>query len=228
MRKVEGPPAGVGTGIYTREFRAGMKFNSPVPLPAQQLIIGPQIRQADMNKVKPGIGAPSKSPRACPPNNKYQSIAELFQQFETQLEGTCVLDPCGEENRFYAENFPHLVKLEFYNEKLGEWVDAKASLAVAQLRAGILDESKYRIGDSSRPRTLFWVPDIISNPDEIHDNIRNNGREIYSKRYSRRGKAAALKIVLVAKKGTTRAIITSFWCKERYHKTCIKLPAKHP
>jgi hypothetical protein len=205
-----------------------MGFNSPAFLPAQQLIIGQQTKQADMSKGKSGIGTLSKSPTVCPPNNKYRSVAELFQQFETQLEGTCVIDPCGEENRFYAENFPHLVKLEFYNEKLGEWVDAKARLAVAQLRAGILDESKYRIGDPSRPRTLFWVPDIISNPDEIHDNIRNNGTEVYSKRYARKGKAAVLKIVLVAKKGTTRAVITSFWCKERYHKACIKLPAKHP
>ncbi|MGA7339757.1 MAG: hypothetical protein WBX18_04105, partial [Terracidiphilus sp.] len=124
-----------------------------------------------MSKGKVGVGTSSKPARGCPPNNKYRSIAELFRQFETQLEGTCIVDPCGEENRFYAENFPHLVKLEFYNEKIGEWVDAKATEAVKQLRAGILDESKYRIGDSSRPRTLFWVTDIISNPDEIHDNI---------------------------------------------------------
>jgi hypothetical protein len=181
-----------------------------------------------MIKGKVEVTTPSKSVRSCPPNNKFGSVAELFHQFEARLEGTCVIDPCGEENRFYAENFPHLVKLEFYNVKIGKWVDAKAAVAVKQLRAGILDESKYRIGDLSRPRTLFWVTDIISNPDKIHDNIRNNGTEVYSKRYDRKGKGATLKIVLVAKKGATRAVITSFWCSETYHNACIKLPAKHP
>jgi len=174
------------------------------------------------------LGLTNPPTKGCPPNNKYTSIAELFQQFQSQLEGTCVIDPCGEENRFFVENFPHLVKMEFYNEKIGEWVDAKATVAVEQLRAGTLNESKYRIGDPSRPRTLFWVTDIISDPDEIHHNIRNNGTEVYSKRYKRKGKVAILKIALVAKKIEGRAVITSFWCTEKYHQACIKLPAKHP
>jgi hypothetical protein len=181
-----------------------------------------------MSKGKSETGSSGKLAPACPPNNKYKSIAELFKRFQTELEGICVKDPCGEENRFYADNFPHLVKLEFYNDKIGQWVDAKATLAVEQLRSGTLDESKYRIGDTSRPRTLFWVPDIIANPDEIHHNRRDNGREVYSKRYTRSSKGATLKIVLVTKKGNTRAVITSFWCTEKYHKACVKLPAKHP
>jgi hypothetical protein len=177
----------------------------------------------------PNVGAPAqKAPPRQPPNYKHSSIAELFKQFQIQLEGSCIKDPCGEENHFFAENFPHLVKLEFFNDKIGRWTDAKASVAIQQLLAGTLDETKYRIGDSSRPRTLFWVPDIIANPDEIHVNIRDTTREIYSKRYDRRGKGATLKVVLVAKKGASRAVITSFWCTEKYHKGCIKLPSKHP
>lgn len=181
-----------------------------------------------MSKGKSDTGSSLKAAPACPPNNKYGSIAELFKRFEIELEGTSVTDPCGEKSYFYADNFPHLVKLEFYNEKIRQWVAAKASVAVQQLRSGILDESKYRIGDSSRPRTLFWVPEIIANPDEIHINRRDNGREVYSKRYTRNGQGATLKIVLVAKKGNTRAVITSFWCTDKYHRGCVKLPAKHP
>lgn len=182
---------------------------------------------ASMGNPNVGVTGQKKPPR-CPPNYRYSSIADLFKQFQAQLEGSCIIDPCGEENRFFAENFPHLVKLEFLNDRLGQWVDAKASVAVQQLLAGTLDETKYRVGDNSRPRTLFWVPDIIANPDEIHVNIRDKNREIYSKRYNRGGKGATLKVALVSKKGSSRAIITSFWCTEKYHRGCIKLPPKHP
>ena len=143
------------------------------------------------------------------------------------MEGKSFIDPIGRENRFFARNFVHLVKLEFYNAKERRWVEAKASVAIPQLKAGILDEGKYRIVDKQRPRTWFWTPGIIRNPDEIHENITNSGTEIYSRRYDRKGES--VKIVLVANTGaSTRTVVTSFWCTDEYHRRCILLPAKHP
>jgi hypothetical protein len=94
------------------------------------------------------------------------------------------------------------------------------------LKDGLLDESRYRIGDLSRPRSLFWISDIIANPDEIHDHIREDGIEVYSKRFKRSGGGAELKTVLVGMRDTaTRVVITSFWCDSRYLSGCVKLPA---
>jgi hypothetical protein len=181
-----------------------------------------------MGKVKVGT-APKSGPQSnCPPNYKYGSIAEIFKEFQAKLEGKTFVDPCGQESRFFALSFPHLVKLEFFDENVGHWVPAKASKAVAQLRSGNLDESKYRIQDESRARTLFWLPEIIEKPDEIHHNIRGNQTEVYSKRYVFKSGRTQLKVVLVKRDSSGGAVITSFWCDHRYHQKCIKLPAKHP
>jgi len=181
-----------------------------------------------MGKARDGI-APMSAPQSnCPPNFKYRSIAEIFKEFQTKLEGKTFVDPCGQESRFFALNFPHLIKLEFFDQNVGLWVPAKASKAVAQLRSGNLDESKYRIQDESRARTLFWLPGIIEKPDEIHQNIRGNQTEVYSKHYVLKSGRAQLKVVLVKRNSAGGAEITSFWCDHRYHQKCIKLPAKHP
>jgi hypothetical protein len=49
-----------------------------------------QNRRRDMVERK--LGPRDPPTKDCPPNNKYTSIAELFQQFQSQLEGTCVID----------------------------------------------------------------------------------------------------------------------------------------
>ncbi len=181
-----------------------------------------------MGDLRSKLEALFPQPPRCPSSYRVGTIAELYEEYMARLEGTCVVDPCGESNWFLAENFPHLVKLEFFNRKINQWVDARATEAVAQLKNMSLDESRYRIGDSSRPRTLFWVPEIISNPDSIHENIRNNGTDVYCKRYQR-SVGNEMKIVLIAKRAdSTRAVMTSFWSDATYHNGCIKLPAKHP
>jgi hypothetical protein len=181
-----------------------------------------------MRRVKVGTALKSAPRSNCPPNFKYRSIAEIFKEFQAKLEGKTFVDPCGRESRFFARNFPHLIKLEYFDQNVGHWVPAKASKAVAQLRSGNLDESKYRIQDESRARTLFWLPEIIENPDGIHDNIRVNQTEVYSKHYVLKSGKSQLKVVLVKRDSTGGAVITSFWCDHKYHQKCIKLPAKHP
>lgn len=164
----------------------------------------------------------------CPPNYRFSTIAELYQQYCARLEGSCVTDPLGREIEFLAENFPHLVKLEFYNVKARIWVGAAAAIAVEQLKAKTFDESRYRIADLSRPRTLFWVPDILQNPDSIYDNKRVNGTEVHIKKYQRMSGLAAIKVALVTgRPGGNRIPVTSFWCDDGYLAGCVKHPAKH-
>jgi hypothetical protein len=165
----------------------------------------------------------------CPKGRTYTSIAALYAAFQKELEGKQFSDPQGRIATFRAEDFPHLVKLEFFDQKQNRWLDARAKAAIPQLMNGTLDESRYRIGDPSRPRTLFWVPEIIARPDSSHPNKRNKKNDVYAKRYRRGGDGATLKIVLVeTQPDGTRTIQTSFWSDDRYHANCIheEIPGK--
>jgi hypothetical protein len=165
----------------------------------------------------------------CPPNFKFGSIAELYAEYLAKLEDTCVIDVCGQKNWFRAENFPHLVKLEFYNARIGGWVDAAAGPTLKSLKANSLNEAIHRIGDDSRPRTLFWIPEVIRTADHIHPNARGHYSDVYAKRYRRLNNGAEIKLALVeTRRDGDRVIKTSFWSSDEYHQGCIAHPAKYP
>jgi hypothetical protein len=164
----------------------------------------------------------------CPRNYQYTSISELYDKFRRELQDKTFLDPLGRDNFFRERSFPHLIKLEYFDRKQSRRVDAVARHAMEQLRSGTLDESRYRIGDRSRPRSLFWSPEIITTPDDIHPNKRNRNGEVYAKRYLRTGGGSSLKLVLVeTDKVGDRAIFTTFWSEEEYHARCIGHPARY-
>lgn len=175
-----------------------------------------------MGDLKSQLAAIYPQPPECPKSRAFTSIAELYATFQKELEGKIFTDPSGKTVTFLADDFPHLVKLEFFDVKQKRWVDARAKAAIPQLQRGELDESRYRIGDSSRPRTLFWIPEIIANPDSIHPNKRNRKNDVYAKRYRRKGAGATLKIVLVETHvDGSRSVQTSFWSDDRYHAGCV-------
>ena len=165
----------------------------------------------------------------CPPNNRYGSIAELYEQYCEKLEGTRVTDRCGNRICFLAENFPHLVKLEFFNRKQNAWVEAIAGPTMEHLKNKRLDESRHRIVDTSRARTLLWIPDVLTGSDTIHDHRFKPEMDIYVRRYKRDKNSDPLKLVLVETRKTGEMVIkTSFWTNEQYLKRCAVMPAKHP
>ena len=211
--------------LYPRKSFVRLEFESPALLIAGILY----RKEADVADIKTELARLYPPLPKCPPNYRFLTITELYQQYRVRLEGSCVTDPLGREVQFFAENFPHLVKLEFYNVKVSGWVAASAARAIEQLKASTFDESRYRIGDPSRPRTLFWVPDILQNPDNIYDNKRANGTEVYLKKYRRISGLPAIKVALVGGlPGGTRIPVTSFWCDDGYIAGCVKHPAKHP
>ena len=167
--------------------------------------------------------APNKA-LSCPDSYSWNSVAELYEKFQVELQGLNIVDPDGRTITFQAKDFPHLVKLEFQDLKQKMWVPASARFVMSALQNGTLDESRYRIRDSSRARTLFWVPGILSNPDSIHPNRRNTKNLVYAKRYTRAGEGATLKIVLVQREPNgLLSVQTSFWSDDSYHRGCVAL-----
>ena len=170
-----------------------------------------------MGDLKSQLAAIFPQPPQCPVSRAFTSIAAIYAAFHAELEGKVFADPRGKTATFLAEDFPHLIKLEYFDAKQKRWVEARAKAAIPQLQSGTLDESRYRIGDPSRPRTLFWIPDILAKPDSIHPNKRNLRNDVYAKRYSRKGAGATLKIVLVeTHPDGSRSVQTSFWSDDGY------------
>lgn len=171
-----------------------------------------------MSDIKSQLSAIFKQPPDCPSYRYFASITELYEAFQEELEGKLFKDSKGNQITFQSKDFPHLVKLEYFDEKQKGWVEAKAKRVIPQLQDGTFDETRYRIGDPTRPKTLFWIPEIIANPDSIDPNKRNTNNDIYAKRYRRKGKGAPIKIVLVGKNSDgSRSVYTSFWSDDDYH-----------
>jgi hypothetical protein len=205
-------------GFISPDSGDGMEFESPALLSmALHILVG-----EEMGDLKSQLAAIFPQPPECPIGRTFTSIAGLYSAFQKELEGRVFTDPNGKPVTFLPEDFPHLVKLEFFDVKQKRWVDARAKAAMPQLQGGTLDESRYRIGDPTRPKTLFWIPEIIANPDSIHPNKRNLKNDVYAKRYRRKGEGATLKITLVeTHPDGSRSVQTSFWSDDGYHAKCI-------
>jgi hypothetical protein len=162
-----------------------------------------------------------------PPNAANIAIRSLYQRYAETCENTSVYDPLKRLVNFKADNFPYLIKLEFWNRKLQKWIDARAGAVIEQLKDKSFDESLYRVGDPSRARTLFWAKEILKDPDCIHENSnpRMNEKDIYVMRYEcRKPEDAEIKVVLIAERNDGRVASSSFWTNEKWLRKHAKMP----
>jgi hypothetical protein len=207
-------------------------------LPPSALLVSFTLSVGIVNYLRSALGtlqdqlAQHFPPRpGCPKNCSYSCIAHLYEQFMERMEATRTSNPLGVSVHVFAENFPYLVKLEFFDKKVNRWVEAKAARAIEQLKDKRLDESRYR-PDHSRARSLFWILDIISQPESIHHNLspRVRGEHVYLRRYVRDDPRDSY---IKAATTTTRAtgqvvVVTSFWTDEDWVGSYAKHPPFHP
>jgi hypothetical protein len=106
-------------------------------------------------------------------------------------------------------NFPKLIQLQYHGAK------ARALKAIEHLRGQNPDENGYSY-DSSRLSTLFWIPDLIQNPDAIHPNKHKQimGDEIYVRRYAKGGACFKLVFTVIDEVLNQRVVTTSFLTPE--------------
>jgi len=166
------------------------------------------------------IGARSSS-KSGPPS---PSIAELYRQFCNDLKDTSVVDPEGRQIFFRIENFPYLIKMEYYDERQGRWVGAKAALVTKALADGSFEQSKHRC-DAARARAVLRIHELLTDPDAIHENVhpRITGKLVYVRRLNSR--KAQMKIALVTlNRSNEWVLVTSFYTTERWLRQCAKDP----
>ena len=97
---------------------------------------------------------PPYEPPPRPANAPDVTVEGLWHAYSERLANTSVKDPRGEVIHFKEENFPYLVKLEFWNKKAKRWFDAVAGVVIQQLKDKTFDATLYRIGDPTRARTM--------------------------------------------------------------------------
>jgi hypothetical protein len=86
---------------------------------------------------------PEYEPPARPANAPDVTIEGLWQAYSETLANISVKDPRGKFIRFKEDNFPYLVKLEFWNTKAKKWVDAVAGVVIQQLKDKTFDATRY-------------------------------------------------------------------------------------
>lgn len=119
-------------------------------------------------------------------------------------------------------NFPKLIQLRFNGNK------ARASKALQHLRGQNKADQRGYTYDSNRASTLFWIPEIIQDPDSIHTNAHGLilGDEVYVKRYSKAGSAYKIVFTEIDKSLNQRIVTTSFLAPEDRLNEFVTLPAK--
>jgi hypothetical protein len=150
------------------------------------------------------------------------SIADSYARFCAEIAGRRFRDPRGETVVIHQENFPKLLGMKRADPATGQVIvdphtgkpaKAKASKVLAQLKSGTFQDAAHRV-ERGRIRTLFWIPDVITDPHSIHPNAHRvvAGDEVYVKKYLKLG--YEVKIVVMGPAGDGRVIITSFLTDE--------------
>jgi hypothetical protein len=163
---------------------------------------------------------PHRKGAICPPYC-FGSVRGIFSQYETRLVGTYVSDPLGTRVWFMDYNFPKLIQLQFKGKK------ARAQKAIEHLRRENSSEEDYSY-DSSRLSTLFWIPELIKDPDSIDPNRHKRivGDEVYVRQYCKAGACYKLAFTVIDEILNQRVVTTSFLTPEDRLGEFIGQPAK--
>jgi hypothetical protein len=125
------------------------------------------------------------------------TVQETFAKFKEEFLPKCPLeDPLGRDIRITALNFRKLLNLK--HRELGEL--ARAWKIVEELETGQFNISNYDLPDD-RIRTLFWLPEVITDPDAIYKNNHCSveADEVFVRVYDKSG--SRVKLAFTAKFG---------------------------
>ena len=156
-----------------------------------------------------------------PPYN-HLSPVETFAKFVAEFLPLCPLrDRLDRDIRVEDTNFKKLINLK--HKVLGD--AARAVKIVEELANGTFKVDDYHPIAPDRIRTLFWVPDVIRDPDAIYKN--NHGvikaDEVFVRVYDKTG--SKVKLVFTSAFGPKfnlrYEIVTSYLTEPKTALTCI-------
>ncbi len=134
-----------------------------------------------------------------PPYNEL-SVPDTLTKFCAELlPCSPFLDPRKKTVQIVKNNFPKLAGLQHRNLTRAK---LPASAIVASIENGTFDPSEYDLTRNDRLRTLFWIPELISDPDAIYPNAHRivEGDEVYVRVYDKMGSTLKLLFTLNLRK----------------------------
>lgn len=146
-----------------------------------------------------------------PYNDK--SIADTLIQFCQEFLPQCPLvDPRQKQVSIIKTNFVKLVGLK---HRTLDKEDCPASQIIKRIENGTFEMGEYQIEDCSRMNTLFWLPELICDPDAIYRNGHKliAGDEVYMRVYAKMGSRVKLVFTQDIRRGSSivkTVPITSF------------------
>jgi len=147
-----------------------------------------------------------------PPYNEL-SVKESLERFRAEfLPLSPILDPRQKPISVVKNNFPKLAGLE--HRTLGR-EEFPAREIVAAIENNTFAAGDYNAGRDDRIRTLFWLPELLRDPDAIYRNAHKivAGDEVYVRVYDKMGSTVKLAFTMDVKKSgkvIRTVVITSF------------------
>jgi hypothetical protein len=141
-----------------------------------------------------------------PPFNE-SDVVTSFTQFCTEfLPRSPISAPQNKSIRVIKTNFP-----KFLNMKRLCGSKVKASRVIEEIESGNFEASQYK-WEIDRIRTLFWMPDVLADPDAVYKNAHKivEGDEVYVKVYDKMGARVKLVFTDYIKPIKQTVIVTSF------------------
>jgi hypothetical protein len=154
-----------------------------------------------------GTGSGPMIELAAPPEVlRFESLADLYEQYQRLLvvpEHTC---PRGTRIRFENYHFFHLVKLrKGYQTAFKLLIEQSAIIAQ---REGF---GQYDI-DLKRAEQLAWLPELVASPHEIYEyDEKKTADEVFIREYRRSG--SPFKVFLCKREGDYLLPVTSMTVK---------------
>ena len=151
---------------------------------------------------------------AHPPQN-YLSIPDTLAKFRTDfLPLSPLIDPRGRKVDVITSNFPKFLNLCQKDETRKK----RAGFVVNEIKAGKFIEDEYN-WEPERLRSIFWISDVILDPDAIYLKKQGFGRvpaeEVYLKVYKRQNVGSPVKVVFTHRvrrgENTEWMIISSYF-----------------
>jgi hypothetical protein len=116
--------------------------------------------------------------------NNDQKKQRFFLQIKF-LDTFPIIDPRGKPITILKSNFPKLASLVHLTLSRDQF---SASQIVASIEDGTFDLTQYRPQEMDRMQTLFWIPQVLSDPDAIYLNGHKivEADEIYVRVYDKK------------------------------------------
>ena len=156
------------------------------------------------------------------PYNDFGVIG-TYSKFKADFLPLCpITDRLDREIRVEQTHFRKMLNMK--HRTLGE--KARAYMLVEELEAGSFDASHYDSLEKDRIRTMFWIPEVLQDPDAVFKNNHKTVKadEVFATVYDKSG--STIKLVFTAAFGPRfnprQEIVTSYLTDPLSASKCFK------